>query len=181
MVDEFRDYARLPAARLAPLDLNALIEDVLRLYPGGEGRATVDVRLAAGLPKVMGDTTQLRQVIHNLLKNAQEATERVEHAQILVETEPVARADGGSAVRVCVSDNGSGFPAAVLARVFEPYVTSKARGTGLGLAIVRKIADEHGARVEVGNLRDAAGEPAGARIAVLFTKLAKNGENPGLS
>jgi nitrogen fixation/metabolism regulation signal transduction histidine kinase len=69
----------------------------------------------------------------------------------------------------------------VLARVFEPYVTSKARGTGLGLAIVRKIADEHGARVEVGNLRDAQGETAGARIAVLFTKLAKNGENPGLS
>jgi len=181
MVDEFRDYARLPAARLEPLDLNALIEEVLRLYPGGEGRATVEARLAADLPRVMGDTTQLRQVIHNLLKNAQEATERVEGAHVLVETEQVARADGGAAVRVSVSDNGSGFPAAVLARVFEPYVTSKARGTGLGLAIVRKIADEHGARVEVGNLRDAAGETAGARIAVLFTKLAKNGENPGLS
>jgi len=124
---------------------------------------------------------ELRQVIHNLLKNAQEATERVEGAHIVVETAQVARADGGSAVRVSVSDNGSGFPAAVLARVFEPYVTSKARGTGLGLAIVRKIADEHGARVEVGNLRDAQGETAGARIAVLFTKLAKNGENPGLS
>lgn len=181
MVDEFRDYARLPAARLEPLDLNALIEEVLRLYPGGEGRATVESRLAADLPRVMGDTTQLRQVIHNLLKNAQEATERVEGAHIVVETAQVARADGGSAVRVSVSDNGSGFPAAVLARVFEPYVTSKARGTGLGLAIVRKIADEHGARVEVGNLRDAQGETAGARIAVLFTKLAKNGENPGLS
>jgi nitrogen fixation/metabolism regulation signal transduction histidine kinase len=181
MVDEFRDYARLPAARLEPLDLNALIEEVLRLYPGGEGRATVESRLAADLPRVMGDTTQLRQVIHNLLKNAQEATERVEGARIVVETAQVARADGGSAVRVSVSDNGSGFPAAVLARVFEPYVTSKARGTGLGLAIVRKIADEHGARVEVGNLRDAQGETAGARIAVLFTKLAKNGENPGLS
>ncbi|MCM5571321.1 ATP-binding protein [Burkholderiaceae bacterium FT117] len=181
MVDEFRDYARLPAARLAPLDLNALIEDVLRLYPGGEGRAIVEARLAEGLPRVMGDTTQLRQVIHNLLKNAQEATERVDGARILVETGMLARADGGTIVRVCVSDNGSGFPAAVLARVFEPYVTSKARGTGLGLAIVRKIADEHGARVEVGNLKNEAGETAGARIAVLFTKLAKNGENPGLS
>jgi nitrogen fixation/metabolism regulation signal transduction histidine kinase len=181
MVDEFRDYARLPAARLVPVDLNALIEEVLRLYAGGEGRAGIDVRLAPGLPRVMGDTTQLRQVIHNLLKNAQEATERVAGAQIVLETEAVARADGGTAVRVSVSDNGSGFPAAVLARVFEPYVTSKPRGTGLGLAIVRKIVDEHGARVEVGNLRNAEGAVNGARIALLFTKLAKTGENPGLS
>lgn len=181
MVDEFRDYSRLPAARLAPLDLNELVEDLLRLYPGGDGRPLIEARLAPALPKVMGDTTQLRQVIHNLMKNAQEATERKDGARVLVETESVPRGDGGLAVRVSVSDNGGGFPEAVLARVFEPYVTSKARGTGLGLAIVRKIADEHGARVEVGNLQDAQGAVIGARVTVLFTKLAKNGENPGLS
>jgi len=181
MVDEFRDYARLPAARLAPIDLNALIEDVLRLYPSGEGRAAVEARLAPGLPRVMGDTTQLRQVIHNLVKNAQEATERVEAPRIELVSEPVERADGGLAVRVCVTDNGVGFAQAVLARVFEPYVTSKARGTGLGLAIVRKIVDEHGARIDVGNLRGADGEVCGARITVLFTKLDKSGENPLLS
>jgi nitrogen fixation/metabolism regulation signal transduction histidine kinase len=181
MVDEFRDYSRLPAARLAPLDLNELVEDLLRLYPGGDGRPLIEARLAPALPKVMGDTTQLRQVIHNLVKNAQEATERKDDARLLVETESVPRGDGGLAVRVSVSDNGGGFPEAVLARVFEPYVTSKARGTGLGLAIVRKIADEHGARVEVGNLQDAQGAVIGARVTVLFTKLAKNGENPGLS
>jgi nitrogen fixation/metabolism regulation signal transduction histidine kinase len=181
MVDEFRDYARLPAARLAPIDLNALIEEVLRLYPSGEGRAAVEARLAPALPRVMGDTTQLRQVIHNLVKNAQEATERVEAPRIELVSEPVERADGGLAVRVCVTDNGGGFPQAVLARVFEPYVTSKARGTGLGLAIVRKIVDEHGARIDVGNLRDADGEVCGARITVLFTKLDKSGENPVLS
>jgi nitrogen fixation/metabolism regulation signal transduction histidine kinase len=181
MVDEFRDYSRLPAARLVPLDLNELVEDLLRLYPGGDGRPVIEARLASGLPRVMGDATQLRQVIHNLLKNAQEATEGAAEARVLVESETVPRGDGGFAVRVSVSDNGGGFPAAVLARVFEPYVTSKARGTGLGLAIVRKIVDEHGARVEVGNLRDAQGIVTGARVAVLFTKLAKNGENPGLS
>src|SRR5690606_24474731 len=129
-------------------DLNELVEDLLRLYPGGDGRPLIEARLAPALPKVMGDTTQLRQVIHNLVKNAQEATERKDDARLLVETESVPRGDGGLAVRVSVSDNGGGFPEAVLARVFEPYVTSKARGTGLGLAIVRKIADEHGARVE---------------------------------
>lgn len=181
MVDEFRDYSRLPAARLQPIDLNDLIEDVLRLYPPGDGRSTIAMRLATGLPRVMGDTTQLRQVIHNLVKNAQEATERVESARVEIVTEPVERADGMRAVRVTVSDNGSGFPAAVLARAFEPYVTSKPRGTGLGLAIVRKIADEHGARLEVGNLRDPAGETAGARISVLFTKLAKSEDNPPVS
>src|SRR5690606_11822687 len=143
---EFRDYARLPAARLAPLDLNQLIEDVLRLYPSGERGTMIEARLAPGLPKVMGDTTQLRQVIHNLVKNAQEATERVEAPRIVLTTEVLARA-GGTAVRASVSDNGGGFPPAVLERVFEPYVTSKVRGTGLGLAIVRKIVEEHGARI----------------------------------
>ncbi|MFP5405913.1 MAG: sensor histidine kinase, partial [Gammaproteobacteria bacterium] len=178
MVDEFRDYARLPAARLEPIDLNALIEDVLRLYPSAEGRPAVHAQLAPSIPRVMGDTTQLRQVIHNLVKNAQEATEKVEHPRIELATEVVERADGGVAVRVAVSDNGGGFPPAALARVFEPYVTSKVRGTGLGLAIVRKIVDEHGARIEVGNLHDARGEPTGARITVLFIKLARSGENP---
>ena len=177
MVDEFRDYARLPAARLEPIDLNALIEDVLRLYPSGEGRSPVQARLAPGLPRVMGDTTQLRQVIHNLVKNAQEATEKVEQPRIELSTDTVARADGGLAVRVAVSDNGGGFPAAALARVFEPYVTSKVRGTGLGLAIVRKIVDEHGARIEVGNLHDDKGEPTGARITVLFIKLATGAQD----
>jgi nitrogen fixation/metabolism regulation signal transduction histidine kinase len=181
MVDEFRDYSRLPAARLQPIDLNELIEDVLRLYPPGEGRATIVMHLSPDLPRVMGDTTQLRQVIHNLLKNAQEATERTEAPRIELATERLERADGMLAVRVTVSDNGGGFPAAVLARAFEPYITSKPRGTGLGLAIVRKIADEHGARLDVGNLRGADGETLGARITVLFTKLAKSEDNPPVS
>src|SRR5690606_3138080 len=79
MVDEFRDYARLPAAQLAPLDLNALADDVLRLYSAAGGRFAIHARLGNGLPHVMGDRTQLRQLIHNLVKNAVEATERVEH------------------------------------------------------------------------------------------------------
>ena len=177
MVDEFRDYARLPAAQLAPLDLNALADDVLRLYSAAGGRFAIRARLEPGLPPVMGDRTQLRQLIHNLVKNAVEATERVEHPEIEVLTEALALPDGAGAVRVMVRDNGGGFAPAVLARAFEPYVTNKPRGTGLGLAIVKKIVDEHGARIDVSNWGDASGRPVGAQISVLFTKLAKSEEN----
>ena len=177
MVDEFRDYARLPAAQLAPLDLNALADDVLRLYSAAEDRFAIHARLEPGLPPVLGDRTQLRQLIHNLVKNAVEATERVGHPAIEVLTEALALPDGAGAVRVMVRDNGGGFAPAVLARAFEPYVTSKPRGTGLGLAIVKKIVDEHGARIDVSNWGDASGRPVGAQISVLFTKLAKSEEN----
>ena len=177
MVDEFRDYARLPAAQLAPLDLNALTDDVLRLYAAAGGRFAIHARLGSGLPPVMGDRTQLRQLIHNLVKNAVEATERVEHPEVEVLTESLQLPDGAGAVRVLVRDNGGGFAPAVLARAFEPYVTNKPRGTGLGLAIVKKIVDEHGARIDVSNWSDPAGKAVGAQISVLFTKLAKSEEN----
>jgi nitrogen fixation/metabolism regulation signal transduction histidine kinase len=93
----------------------------------------------------------------------------------------VRLADGESAVRLLVRDNGPGFTPSMLARAFEPYVTSKPRGTGLGLAIVRKIVDEHGARIDLGNRTDESGTILGAQIALLFTKIAKSGENPRLS
>ncbi len=181
MVDEFRDYSRLPAAQLEPLDLNALADDVLRLYSAAGGRFPILPRLADRLPPVLGDRTQLRQLIHNLVKNAVEATERVEQPQIEVATEAIVLPDGAGAVRLRVRDNGGGFSPSVLGRAFEPYVTSKPRGTGLGLAIVRKIVDEHGARIDVGNWNDPDGKAVGAQISVLFTKLAKSEENPRLS
>lgn len=178
MVDEFRDYARLPSARLEPLALNALIEDVLGLYSAPEVHGAIHPHLAADLPAVMGDATQLRQVIHNLLKNALEAAEKKERPDIELFTEAIALPDAQPAVRLLVRDNGSGFAPAMLARAFEPYVTSKARGTGLGLAIVRKIVDEHHARIDVSNWNDEQGQIGGAQISILFTKLSKTGENP---
>ncbi len=178
MVDEFRDYARLPAARLEPLNLNGLIDDVLGLYAPTEAQGVMRSSLAAKLPEVMGDATQLRQVIHNLLKNALEAAEKRERPEVDVLTESVVLADGARAVRLVVRDNGSGFSPAMLARAFEPYVTSKPRGTGLGLAIVRKILEEHGARVDIGNREDDDQQVRGAQISILFTKLAKNVDNP---
>ncbi len=172
MVDEFRDYARLPSAQFAPLDLNALIEDVVGLYAHGESGAIVHARLSRPLPMIMGDATQLRQVIHNLLKNGIEATDKSEVPSVVIETESVHTRLGQDAVRMVVRDNGQGFAPSILGRVFEPYVTSKSRGTGLGLAIVKKIVDEHGGRINAANP-----EEGGARVSVLFTNFAKSVDN----
>jgi nitrogen fixation/metabolism regulation signal transduction histidine kinase len=127
----------------------------------------------------MGDAPQLRQVIHNLVRNALEATERVAEPLIQLSTEVISLPDGKAAVRLLVRDNGGGFAPAMLARAFEPYVTTKARGTGLGLAIVRKIIEEHGARIDIGNIGAAEGAVSGAQVALLFTKIAKTGDNSG--
>ena len=180
LVDEFRDYARLPSAKLAPLELNRLVDEILGLYASNERGVRLHADLSPSLPALMGDASQLRQVIHNLVGNALEATERAAQPHISLFTERVALSDGSPAVRLVVRDNGPGFAPSMLARAFEPYATSKPRGTGLGLAIVKKIMDEHGARIDLANLSDDAGQIGGAQISLLFTKLAKSEENPRL-
>ena len=116
-------------------------------------RAKVITELDAACPAIMGDEQQLRQVIHNLLQNAQDACEArggvPDQACVMVRTE--WRAARGR-VRLTVTDTGPGFAPNILKRAFEPYVTTKAKGTGLGLAVVKKIADEHGAKIEMGNI-----------------------------
>jgi len=165
LVNEFRDFGRLPAAELHPLDLNALVQEVLHLYEAAEVPITLD--LDASCPPVLGDAQQLRQVIHNLLQNAQDAQE----AQALLPLEPVVLRTYFSAsagrVRLSVLDSGGGFAPGILQRAFEPYVTSKTRGTGLGLAVVKKIADEHGARIDISN-RLHEGVAFGAQVSLSF-------------
>ena len=148
LVNEFRDYARLPAAELKPLDLNALVADVLQLYASDNSVVPVCTELDAGCPAIKGDAQQIRQVLHNLLQNAQDAQEVRPDGKVVVKTEysPTSRR-----VRLTVRDNGAGFPEHILKRAFEPYVTTKVKGTGLGLAVVKKIADEHGARIDISN------------------------------
>ena len=169
LVNEFRDYARLPAAELQALDLNALVADVLHLY--GEENATVRVEaeLDPRCPCIAGDAQQLRQVIHNLLQNAQDATESAAMdgnapAPVIVRTH---RSASSGRVRLTVLDNGAGFPDNILKRAFEPYVTTKAKGTGLGLAVVKKIADEHGARIDLSN-RVTGDTVQGAQVSLSF-------------
>lgn len=170
LVNEFRDYARLPAAELQPLDLNALVMELMQLY--GEENAQVPVRakLDPSAPRIAGDAQQLRQVIHNLVQNAQDAT--LQQAESLGVTPPAVEitiqwVESSKRVRLTVSDSGTGFAAHILQRAFEPYVTTKVRGTGLGLAVVKKIADEHGARIDLANRMDN-GMVKGAQVSLSF-------------
>jgi nitrogen fixation/metabolism regulation signal transduction histidine kinase len=168
LVNEFRDYARLPAAELKPLDLNALVGEVMHLYGGDSARVPVRVDLDERCPRVMGDAQQLRQVLHNLLQNAQDATDTAGRSgpefPVIVRTQWV---EASGRVRLSVLDWGVGFPEAILKRAFEPYVTTKAKGTGLGLAVVKKIADEHGARIDLAN-RLAEDQVVGAQVSLSF-------------
>lgn len=183
MVDDFRDYARTPPAVLVNLQLNDLVSEVLTLYGVGEGKSTIVVEQTP-LPVIRGDATQLRQVIHNLLQNAQDSVADVEHPRVLLETKTVEYGDPDAngktrvAVRLTVSDNGPGFPARILTRAFEPYVTTKAKGTGLGLATVKKIVDEHGARIDLRN-RMHGDVVEGAQVSILFLQLADDTAGAG--
>lgn len=165
LVNEFRDYARLPAAELKGLDLNALVGEVLQLYADDDDAAVpLHVELDPRCPPILGDAHQLRQVLHNLLQNAQDATEGAEVRQIVIRTQWV---EAARRVRLSVRDTGAGFPEHILKRAFEPYVTTKVRGTGLGLAVVKKIADEHGARIDLSN-RVENGVIHGAQVSLSF-------------
>ncbi len=170
LVNEFRDYARLPAADLKDLDLNALVVDVLHLYgsDAGDEASRITTQLDPACPPVRGDAQQLRQVIHNLLQNAQDATDAAHlegpENQVMIRTQWV---ESTRRVRLSVLDNGGGFPEHILKRAFEPYVTTKVRGTGLGLAVVKKIADEHGARIDISN-RVKEGVVRGAQVSLSF-------------
>ncbi len=177
LVNEFRDYARLPAAQMQPLALNALIHDVLALYGQAQDNGLLLARLEGGLPLIMGDTTQLRQVIHNLVQNALDAVADRPDGLVEIVTQSARRGAQHElhAVRLTVVDNGPGFADKVHKRAVEPYVTTKPKGTGLGLAVVKKIADEHHARLRANNLH-AGNQPdapvTGAHVSLSFTQFA---------
>ena len=156
MVEAFRQYARMPEPTRQELDFNDLVREVLMLYESLAGR--LQVELAPDIPRMVGDPAQLRQVIHNLLQNAEDALAGAENPCIVVRTQAHA---GG--LCVTISDNGSGFPHELMQRIFEPYVTTKPKGTGLGLVIVKKIIEEHGGSVEIANVT-----PHGARVTLNF-------------
>ena len=183
LVNEFRDYARLPAAELVPLDLNQLVTEVLHLYEADHGAVPVRAELDPHCPRILGDAQQLRQVLHNLVQNGQDATAQAA-AGAGTAAGAAAQAPVGELslpavristrwsadtrrVRLSVTDSGSGFPAHILQRAFEPYVTTKVRGTGLGLAVVKKIADEHAARIDLANRSEGA-VVQGAQVSLSF-------------
>ena len=146
MVNEFSEYARSPELNLAEVDLNLLINDVLALYEPVGVEMRID--LQPNLPPVHGDATMLRQVLHNLLQNAQDALEG--QAAPVIEISSAALDDK---VKLTIRDNGIGFPLEILSHAFEPYMTTKRHGTGLGLAIVKKIIEEHKGGIKLENAR----------------------------
>ena len=171
MVNDFRDYARMPAPEVDELDLNDLIGEVLGLYESSS--AIIESRLAPDLSLVLGDATQLRQIIHNLLRNAEDALEGREGTRILIQTETAGRQ-----AKLTIADNGPGFPVELLPRIFEPYVTTKARGTGLGLPIVKKIVEEHQGTIEISNAPEG-GARIEIRLPLVKAEEAKNGNHSG--
>lgn len=156
MVDAFSAYAKSPPLELSRVDLGALVNEVSDLYQGRPGLDLV-VATTDNLEPITADASRLRQILHNLVKNAIEAQES-QSARIWVEVSAVAAPHDADAAMLVVRDAGPGFPSKLLARAFEPYVSGKARGTGLGLALVRKMAEEHGGRVKIFNMPDGGAE-----------------------
>ena len=156
LVDEFSQFARMPAPKTIPTDLPQLVTDTIALYNGLFTDVRIEQRFAPGLPLVRLDAEQIKRVIINLIDNAIEAMER--RGQIVVEAQQDA---SYGIVRVVVADNGPGIPAAEREKLFLPYYSTKRRGSGLGLAIVRRIIAEHGGSIEVGD-----NTPRGTRFTI---------------
>ncbi len=147
LVDAFSDYARTPRLAAEPLQLDALVRDVLDLYDNDPG-IEIDMKLQAGDARVMADPGKLRQLLHNLIRNAQEAVGEGGPLRLEIST---LRQHEAHRVELRVADNGPGLPDDFDEGWFEPYVTTKAAGSGLGLAVVKKIAEEHGGRIRAQN------------------------------
>jgi len=156
MVNSFSEYARAPQVRIADVDINQLILQVVDLYPELPNQPQISLELDPQLGIVKADGNRIRQVLHNLIRNSVEAMESTSDPQILIETR-LREKDRGNMVEIEVSDSGPGFPEDELDKVFEPYVTTKQKGTGLGLAIVKKLIEEHGGDVSVPKSRNEDG------------------------
>jgi nitrogen fixation/metabolism regulation signal transduction histidine kinase len=143
MVNAFSDYARPPKHNPQSLRLDQLVRDVLDLYQHNTHGPVIELELAAEEVRMDADPLRIRQVVHNLVKNAQDALEGHPDPHIQVATRCGTQGEFHY-VELCVNDNGAGFDDEVRNSLFEPYFTTKVKGTGLGLAIVRRIVEEHG-------------------------------------
>jgi nitrogen fixation/metabolism regulation signal transduction histidine kinase len=172
MVNAFNEYARAPKIRLEPIRLNMLVNEVLDLYRGNNVNAAIRTSLEAECDDVEGDTGRIRQLLHNLVKNALEAVHGLDDAHIMLSTRCGGELDSRY-IELCVDDNGPGFQEHMLENLFEPYVSTKPRGSGLGLAIVKKIVEEHGGMIAAETSPEGG---ARIRIRLLVSAVAVGGE-----
>lgn len=163
MVNDFSDYAKPTRLQLEPVRVDDLLNEVLALYESGPQQVAVVLNTADLL--IEADPVRLRQVMHNLIKNALEAGG--EQGAVSVGS-ITGEEEGNAYVEISVSDNGPGFDPELIGQVFEPYVTSKTKGTGLGLAIVKRIVSEHGGLVSADNI-----EGGGGRVVIRLPAMAR--------
>ena len=172
MVDAFNEYARSPRLQLASLELNEFVTEVLYLYRDYPAGVEIKLELTPDPLPIKADQGRLRQLLHNLVKNAIEAIRSGQGSTLWIHTHR-DHAAGADYAELSVRDDGPGFPDSILSSAFEPYVTTKPKGTGLGLAIVKKIVEEHGGWIQ---LETPAG--GGARVAVRLPLQREDGAAP---
>jgi nitrogen fixation/metabolism regulation signal transduction histidine kinase len=159
LVQDFANFANTPKAILHEMDLNNLIQDLIIMYPLTEQQPlSISSDLAPNCPPIQADAGRLRQLFHNLIKNAKEATENASNAQLHICT-----FSDEQSLHLVLTDNGPGIPEEQRHWIFEPYATNKPKGTGLGMAIVKRILDEHNANIHI-----SLAEPRGAKIHIQF-------------
>ena len=160
MVNAFSDYARAPDIDIGRFDLDKLVHEVVDLYRAQDPDVDIAVTSDPTMPLLEADVGRVRQILHNLLRNAAEALEHTTDGRIDVQV-CAAEIDGVEIAQIRVEDNGPGFKTGSVSQVFDPYVTTKPKGTGLGLAIVKKLVDEHMGTIRAENRKDG-----GARISI---------------
>ncbi len=174
MVNAFAEYASTPQLQLEPTDINRLLAEIAELYVDPSTPVDIQLKLDHTLPLVPVDPARIRQLVHNLVKNALEANGGDVAVSITLKTRQSV-SNKGHYLELVTEDTGPGFPPELLGRLFEPYVSSKPKGTGLGLAIVKKIVEEHSGSVNATN-RDRGGARIVVRLPLPATVLKIQGD-----
>jgi nitrogen fixation/metabolism regulation signal transduction histidine kinase len=159
LVQDFSDFAKSPKVVMQQIDLNNFIQDMAIMYPlTDKQRMRIQLQLDHHCPHIIADLGRLRQMFHNLIKNAIEATEKEANPSLIISTQ-----SDKQQLQLNFIDNGPGIPEDLRLWIFEPYSTNKPKGTGLGMAIVKRILDEHQATISIGS-----NDPQGAKINISF-------------
>lgn len=158
LVNEFSNFARLPQARPVVANLNAVVEESLGLYRQAHPNVVFRFVPDPEIPEFKFDPDQIKRVVVNLIDNSVSAVAKEPQPTLEIMTQYDRDI---KTVRLTLSDNGEGIPAADRSRIFEPYYSTKEGGTGLGLAIVKRIIEDHN-----GFIRATANEPRGVKMVI---------------